>query len=293
MGLQGSSDQSNSEKFGVMKFNGLRLNLTPIFDLSRASLSNRVYKFLQGEFPTRCKLSIQKIGRSQMKTIAALSLLLLLSEQTIADYIFFPAKKLPEDPPQETRFCYRFEVSGFDEQIQKLEKKYGNNLLESKIYSHPKGGRALEATVKKDGEITKLIYFTDPLVCEAAQKSMSDPNLTSIPDTTQPEIQETKPTEKSEKALPLTNWWTWDKGACRELAHPSVAIKYFKEIGAPYITNDLEDHGRIIATLITAKVGGKEESVSLFRDKQICEKLKNQASELAAEEQKKTQDKYK
>ena len=34
----GSSDQFNFEKFGVMKNNGLRHDLTPIFELIRTSL---------------------------------------------------------------------------------------------------------------------------------------------------------------------------------------------------------------------------------------------------------------
>jgi clan AA aspartic protease (TIGR02281 family) len=85
--------------------------------------------------------------------------------------IYFAAERAPtSDIPPEAPLCYKFMVSGLEEQLQKLKKKYPG-LYHSKIQGRKDGSKTLVVKRKDEtGEEVDYFYSTNPSACNAYQQ---------------------------------------------------------------------------------------------------------------------------
>lgn len=86
-------------------------------------------------------------------------------------YIYFAADKPPaeKDAPPESPLCYKFKVASIEEQLDKLQKKYGKN-LEGEIQQEYDSSKVLTAKlISENGKTVFYKYFTSPSDCSDYQ----------------------------------------------------------------------------------------------------------------------------
>ena len=85
--------------------------------------------------------------------------------------IYYAAELAPTDNiPPEAPLCYRFLVSGLEEQLQKLKAKY-QDLYGDRILTNQDGSKTLLANRKDEaGKEVSYFYSTGPTTCNDYQK---------------------------------------------------------------------------------------------------------------------------
>lgn len=87
-------------------------------------------------------------------------------------YIYFASEKPPvgKDAPPESPLCYRFKVESIEEQLSKLQKKYGAK-FQGIIQIQPDGHKTLTGRrADKNNNYIPYKYFTNPEACNMAQR---------------------------------------------------------------------------------------------------------------------------
>ncbi len=86
-------------------------------------------------------------------------------------YIYFAAEKPPvgKDSPTESPLCYKFKVASMDEQLSKLQNKYGSK-FQGEITTESNGHKMLAGNrTDENNNYISYKYFTNPDACNTFQ----------------------------------------------------------------------------------------------------------------------------